>query len=252
MPRRQKLDRDFPPIDLASIPRELTGPVPRRLRLSKNGNRMAAAAAVMFALGVFSTLWIGVDRVQHLLHRAALRRDGRETVGEITRVWSASRSMKTKVSYIFAVNGVSFVGEELVPHQLAASLRNSDPLPIRYLPANPAVNHPAAWEWSVDSDTFVAPILSTALVLFLFTALRLERRVVADGLPAVGEITKCARARGGFSVNFDFRTRDGRVTKGSGWSQGRREIGERVCVLYLPQDPKRNLSYPALNYCVLQ
>jgi len=247
------MDRDFSSIDLASIPRELTGPLPRKVRLSKNGNRMAIAAVVMFALGIVLTLWIGVDRVQHLLHRAALRRDGRTTVGQIRRVWSSSRSMKTRVSYTFAVNGVLFVGDELVPHHLAVGLEDSDPLAIRYLPSNPAVNHPAAWEWSVDSDTFVVPILCTGLVLFLFTALHLERRLVVKGLPAVGEITKCAPAkRGGFSVNFDFRTEDGSVTKGSGWSSGRREIGERVCVLYLPENPKRNLSYPALNYCVVQ
>jgi hypothetical protein len=247
------MDRDFSSIDSASIPYELTGQVPRRLRLSKNGNRMAAAAAIMLALAVASTVWIGFDRVQHLLHRAALRSDGRETVGEIKRVWSASRSMKTRVSYTFAVNGVPFVGEELAPHHLAASLRDSGPLPIRYLPSNPAVNHPAAWEWSLDSDSVVAPILWTGLVLFLITALRSERRLVAKGLPAVGEITKCAPARrGGFSVNFDFCTEDGCVTKGSGWSQYRRETGERVCVLYLPENPKRNLSYPALNYRVVQ
>jgi len=247
------MDRDFSSIDLASIPRELTCPLPRNLRLSKNGNRMAAAAAIMLMFAVALTTWIGFDRVQHLLHRAAMRRDGRETVGEIKRVWSSSRSMKTRVSYTFVVNGAAFVGEELVPRQVAASLRNSDALPIRYLPSDPAVNHPAAWEWVVDTDTFVAPILSTGLFLFLFAALRSERRLVAKGLPAVGEITKCAPAgRGGFAVNFDFRTEDGIVTKGSGWSQCHREIGERVCVLYLPGNPKRNLSYPALNYCIVQ
>jgi len=247
------MDPNIFSIETASIPGELTGSSPRKLHLSKNGKRMATAAAVMFALGIFLTLWIGVDRVQHLLHRAALRRDGRTTIGEVRRVWSSSRSMKTRVSYTFAVNGVPFVGEELVPHHLAVSLEYSDPLPIRYLPSNPAVNHPAAWEWSVDSDTFVVPILCTGLVLFLVIALHSERRLVAKGLPAVGQITKCAPAkRGGFSLNFDFRTEDGIATKGSGWSQCHREIGERVCVLYLPEKPKRNLSYPALNYRVVE
>jgi hypothetical protein len=246
------MDRDFSSIQSASIPRELTGPLPRRLRLSKNGNLMAAAAAIMLALAVASTFWVGFDRVQHLEHRAALRHDGRETVGEIRRVWSASRSMKTRVSYTFAVNGVPFVGEELVPDQLVRSFPESGTLPIRYLPSNPAVNHPAAWEWSLDLDSFVAPILWIGLVLFLFTTLRSEHWLVAKGLPAVGEITKCAPARrGGFSVNFDFRTEDGSVTKGSGWSQCRRETGERVCVLYHPENPKRNLSYPSLNYRVV-
>lgn len=109
------MDSNFYSVEMASIPGALTGPLPRKVRLSKNGNRMAIAAVVMFALGIVLTFWIGVDRVQHLLQRAALRRDGRTTVGQIRRVWSSSRSMKTRVSYTFAVNGVLFVGDELVP-----------------------------------------------------------------------------------------------------------------------------------------
>ncbi len=249
------MDANFSPIEAASIPSELTGPLPRRLRLSRNGNRMATAAAIMLVLAVAFAFWIGLDRVQQLQHRAALRRTGRETVGKITRLWSASRSLKTRVSYTFAVNGVSFAGEARVPNQLVTSLSESNTLPIRYLPANPAVNHPAAWEWSalLDWDSFVAPIIGLALALFLFATLRSERRLVIGGLPAVGEITRCTPgSRGGFSVNFDFRTQDGSITKGSGWSESRREIGERVCVLYLPQNPRRNLSYPSLNYRVAQ
>jgi hypothetical protein len=214
---------------------------------------IAAAAAFMLALTIAFVCWVGLDRIQQLQHRAALRDDGRETVGEITRLWSAGRSLKTRVRYTFTVNGASFAGESLVPDELAASLRGSGTLPIRYLPANPAVSHPAAWEWSalLDWDSSVAPIVGMALALFLFVTWRADRRLVAEGLPVVGEITRCAPGRGnGFSVNFDFRTQDGTITKGSGWSENRREIGERVCVLYLSRNPQKNLSYPSLNYRV--
>lgn len=247
------MDAEVFPIEMTSIPSELTGPLPRRLRLSTNGRRMAIAAVVISALAMAFALWVGFDRVQQLQHRAALRRDGRDTVGEITRLWSASRSLKTRVSYTFTVNGLSFAGEARVPNQLVPSLSESGTLPIRYLPADPAVNHPAAWEWSalLDWDSFIAPIVGMALALFLFATLRSERRLVAEGFPTVGEITRCAPGRrGGFSVNFDFRMQNGGITKGGGWSQCHREIGERICVLYLPQNPRRNLSYPSLNYRV--
>ena len=249
------MDPNFSSIELASIPRELTDPQPRRFRLSKNGSRMVIAAVIMLALAAAYGLWVGLDRIQQLQNRAALRHDGSETVGEITRLWSAGRSLKTRVSYTFAVNGMSFAGEVRVPNQLVRNLRESNTLPIRYLPANPAVNHPAAWEGSalLDWDSFVGPVVGMALALFLFVTLRSERRLVVEGVPAVGEITQCAPGRrGGFSVSFDFRTQDGSITKGSGWSQSHREIGERVCVLYLPKNPRRNLSYPSLNYRVAE
>jgi hypothetical protein len=245
------MDRDFSSLDATSIPTELTGSLPRTLRLSRNGSQMATAAAIMLALTVAFAFWVGLDRVQQLKQRAALRRDGRETVGQIARLWSAGRSLKTKVGYTFSVSGVSFAGESRVPNELVPSLDNDSTLPIRYLPANPTVNHPSAWEWSasLDWDSFLAPIVGMGLALFLLVTLRSERKVVAIGVPAVGEITQCVPGRrGGFSVNFDFRTPDGSITRGSGWSNSRREVGERVCVLYLPQNPQRNLSYPSLNY----
>lgn len=249
------MDTNLSSVETTSIPIELTGASPRRLRLSGNGILMAFASAIMLALTASFAIWDGRDRAQQLEHRAALRHGAREVVGEITRLWSPGRSHKTRVGYTFVVNGISFAGEAQVPKQLAPTLRKSEAIAIRFLPADPAINHPAAWEWSalLDWDSLGTFVVGLALGLFPIWALRPERRLVAKGLPAVGEITKCVPAgRGGFSVNFDFHTEDGSVTKGSGWSQGRREIGERVCVLYLPENPKRNLSYPALNYRVIR
>lgn len=248
------MDRDLSSLEVASIPGELTEPLPRKLRLSGNGRAMVLAAAIMLVLTVAFALWVGVNRFQQLQNRAALRQSGREVVGEITRLWSSGHSLKTRVSYTFVVDGVSFSGQARVPNQLVSSLSNSNTLAIQYLPANPAVNQPAAWEpAAIDWNALGAVILGMALTLFLFVTLRLERGLVAEGIPAVGEITRCvAGRRSGFSVNFDFHAQDGSIIKGNGWSESRREIGERVCVLYLRQNPRRNLSYPSLNYRVAQ
>jgi Protein of unknown function (DUF3592) len=249
------MDTNFSSIGAATIPSELTGPLPRRSRLSGNGSQMAIVAALMLALAVAFALWVGIDRAQQLQHRAALRHDGQEAVGDITRLWSSGRSLKTRVSYTFIANGISFKGEARVPGQLVHSLRESDTVPIRYLPANPSVNHPAAWEWSalLDWDSFVAPIIGVALCLFLIVPLRSEHQLVAEGLPVAGVITQCSPGkRGGFSVTYDFRTQDGSVTKGNGWSRARQEVGATVCVLYLPHNPRRNEPYPSLNYRVVQ
>lgn len=249
------MDSDLSSIGMTSIPSELSGSLPRQLRLSKNGIKMATAAAVMLILAVGFALSFAIGTVPQLQNETALRHDGIETVGQITRLWSQGRPIVLKVRYTFVAAGVPYTGEARVPDRFWHSLRDAGSLPIRYLPTNPAINHPAAWELSAlsDWDSLAAPIVGVALALFLLGPLRSERRLVAKGLPAVGEITQCTPGkRGGFSVSFDFRTQDGSITKGSGWSEGRREIGERVCVLYLPQNPQRNLSYPPLNYRVVQ
>jgi hypothetical protein len=249
------MDSDLSSLGMAIIPSELSGSRPRRLRLSKNGVRMATAAAVMLMLAVGFALSFAIGTVPQLQNEKALRHDGIETVGEITRLWSQGRPIVLKVSYTFVVAGVSYTGEARVPDRFWHGLRDAASLPIRYLPANPAISHPADWEWSAfsDWDSLAAPIVGAALALFLLVPLFSERRLVAKGLPAVGEITQCTPGRrGGFSVSFDFRAQDGSITKGRGWSESRQQAGERVCVLYFPQNPRRNLSYPSPNYRVAQ
>lgn len=249
------MDTNLSSVEATCIPTELTGAAsPRRLRLTGNGILMASVTAIMLALTAAFAVSIGMDRMQQLQHRAALRNGAQEAIGQITRLWSPGRSHKTRVAYAFVANGISFAGEAQVPKQLAPTLRESEAIPIQFLPADPAINHPAAWEWPalMDWDSLVALALGLTLAVFPLWALRSERKLVARGLSTAGKITKCAPAgRGGFSVNFDFYTEDGSVTNGSGWSQCPREIGEQVCVLYLPEAPQRNLSYPALNYRVI-
>ena len=249
------MDSDISSIGMTIIPSELSGSLPRPLRLSKNGVKMAAAAAVMLILAVGFALSFAIGTVPQLQKERDLRRNGTETVGEITRLWSQGRPIVLKVSYTFVVAGVSYTGEARVPDRFWHGLHDAPSLPIQYLPSNPAINHPEAWELTAlsDWDSLVAPIVGLALAVFLLVPLRSERRLVAKGLPAVGEITQCTPGkRGGFSVSFDFRAQDGSVTKGSGWSESRQQVGERVCVLYFPQNPRRNLSYPSPNYRVGQ
>jgi hypothetical protein len=249
------MDSDLSSIGMTIIPSELSGSLPRQLRLSKNGVKMATAATAMLILAVGFALSFAIGTLPQLQNETALHRDGIGTVGEITRLWSQGRPIVLKVSYTFVAAGSSYAGEARVPDRFWHSLHDSASLPIRYLPSNPAINHPAAWELSAfsDWDSLAAPIVGVALALFLLVPLRSERRLVAKGLPAVGEITQCTPGkRGGFSVSFDFRAQDGSITKGRGWSESRQQVGERVCVLYFPQNPRRNLSYPSPNYRVAQ
>jgi hypothetical protein len=249
------MDSNFSSIEAANIPSELAGPLPRRLRLSGNGIQMVVLAAIFLVLAIVAALWSGIGTVQELRYREALRRDGKDTVGEITRLWSSGRSLKLRVSYTFSVDEIHFAGNAQVPEQIGGSLRGASSLPIRYLPANPAINHPATWEWSAlqQAGRIQASILLATIALILFVPLRFERTLIARGSPIVGVITKCSPGRrGGFSVNYDFRTQDGRVTKGSGWSPSRSEIGASVWILHVPQNPRRNQPYPSLNYRVTQ
>jgi hypothetical protein len=81
--------------------------------------------------------------------------------------------------------------------------------------------------------------------MLLLTAVLMERQVVANGTSVNASITNCsANGKGGFMVKYEFRAEDGSEIKGSGWSASDQDIGTKICVLYLPRNPKRNQPYP--------
>jgi len=262
------MDSSLQPAASSTIPSELTGPLPRRLQATGSGQYFGLLAPALLAVAVAAALWGGVDAVQQMQRKAALRRDSSEIVGEISRMRKGKSS--GTVYYTFTSNGIAFTGKAEVPGFLQYSLRGSSILAIRYLPANPDVNHPAAWEWSLiywhplPSDLVHLPDFSSDLQLFFgllilgapglvfFMGLRSGRKLLAEGLPTVGLVTKCTPGtRGSFLVRYEFHTEDGKVANGS-CGGSRKEIGAKVCVIYLPQNPQRNMTYPSSYYRVVQ
>jgi hypothetical protein len=98
---------------------------------------------------------------------------------------------------------------------------------------------------------FFVPILFVVPGTAILLTKRMDRRLVAEGKPVVAAVTGCDRSKSGFIVKYEFRAADGTMAKGDGWSQNRQEIGASIWVLYLPQNPGRNLLYPSLNYQVV-
>jgi hypothetical protein len=182
------MDSNLHLAEAPTIPSELMGQLPRRTRISHNGIQMAIAATGLLAFAVFSSYFVIANALQARQTRDALRRESNETTGQV------KRTHKSKVDYTFTVDGRSFAGEAFMPNQMAESLRDFDPLPVRYLPSNPAINHPAAWEES-RSPWFglTLSILSAAGALLPLGWLRSDRHLVAEGKPAVAVITKWVR-----------------------------------------------------------
>jgi hypothetical protein len=216
-------------LDSASIiPIELTGQLPRRTRLEKP-IQWAAILTIILGIAVAIILWAGRFAVQLTETRTALRHESSEATGVVEELWkSASRS--------------------------GPKLRVSDPLTIRYLPSNPAVNHPAAWEEPTVAAwlPFWIPTVLVLILVGMLIKMSIIRRLLTEGRPAVAVVTKCSRGgRGQIFVEYEFRTKEGRVMTGI-WNESLEKIGANFCVLYLPQNPRRNMRYPSSDYRVVQ
>ena len=240
--------------DAPTIPSELMGQLPRRTCISNNGIRMAIAATGLLAFAVFLSYVVVGNSLKAMRTSDTLRREGSEAVGLVG--WTH----KSEVDYTFTVDGRSFTGEASMPNQVAKSLDRFDRLPIRYLPSNPVINHPAAWEESRSPWLGIAlAILSAAGAFLPLGWLRNDRRLVAEGKPTVAVITKWVRgSKGGAGADYEFRTECGSATTGStrsamfDWNVVRQKTGVAICVLYLPTNPRQNLPYEELGYRVAQ
>jgi len=244
-----------------TAPLELTGALPRETSLSDEGSTTAMVATVLILVAVAAAIWAGIHAVKQMAHTAALRREGLQAAGQVTklRAGRSSTPWDSKsgwwVSYGFTANGIALTGESRVPSRLLDSLRLLGPLPIRFLPSNPAINHPAAWEESALSSWawLAVAAVPAAFGILLLAPFRGQRQLVIEGVPTAGVITKCSSgSRGVWSVEYQFRPAYGSVVKGHTGDTSRLEAGATICVLYLPKNPRLNQSYPVRYYRVAQ
>ena len=235
----------------SQIPQELTGPVPRNVRLragSKQG--LTALAYALLAVGVIFVVWNIFSTVQQFKLRTALRASGQLAIGTVSLVGDQTRS-GTTVHYTFAVNGVGYLGRSEVPDSV--QLHDSDKINIRYLPSNPAMNHPADWEWSAWEE--LQPV-SVGIIFIVIIGrvpgyLRRERTLAREGIPAEGVVGSCTRNRNGLRVAYEFRSEKGERIQGTSNCKDVFQPGQSIWNLYQPGDPTKNRSYPLSDYDIV-
>ncbi len=238
----------------SSMPAELSGKLPRTIQLSDGNEYVPVIIAVLFALAVIGSLWYGKHAIHEMRQSSALHQDGVDAPGEIMKLGRAGRGPDV-ISYTFAANGRTFSGMTEVPPDLVQSLSKSNTVAVRYIPSNPTINHPSAWEWSLSSEwLLIFMLLGFGSVPYTtWMSYSRDRRVAAYGTPAVGTVTKCQTSgRGRIRIKYEFHTAAGTPIKGIGYSNAIQEIGAAVWVLYLPQNPERSVPYPVPGYLVEQ
>jgi hypothetical protein len=249
------LDASLPVTRELSLP-EINALIPRRVQMSSEQPKM-----LLFSLLVFlatGAIWFGFYSYYsgHVQQREVLRRDGRELIAQITDLPSGKG--QTYVQYTFRVGRVWYSGEAKLPDG-PLEVAVGQPIPIRYLPADPTTNHPAAWEWRLGWD--IVPILFLLLlsgagflpgVLLPIKLLR-ERTLARNGWCVDGKVTGCAPNHTKFSIDYEFHTQEHLLVEGSnGFSDEEYELGARIRIIYLRDHPRRNAFYPLLAYQIVE
>lgn len=228
-----------------SMPSELMGRTPRKVRLTGVGWAYAVVGASIFLLGL-----AGMAKVLHLSEneratQSALRQDGGESLGRVTRKWG--RGTSRYISYSFSVGRDVYLGDAETPIEIWNSLHEGDPLPVRYLPSTPDVNHPAAWAGSTILWSLVLPGFLLPFSLLFVWRFPLQRRVAIEGIPAwacILERERTSASKGQQWESYTFRRADGELEYGRCPMDVCLKTGSTVCVLYLPGKPSRSAIYP--------
>jgi hypothetical protein len=217
--------------------------------------QLAAGGKVLVGLSVFFLILGPVlatvisNQIRHERDRDRQIADqGADATATVLRVWrSSDKEAAHMVSYTFDVDGREVRGKSKLYREAWSGLHAGDPLPIRYLPLNPEVNRPAQRTPGPPADWF--PWVMALMFIwppFLFWAMiRRQSQLLAEGRPAPATITQIRRAKQ-LIAYYEFKLLSGEVLKGR--SQVRRrtpiEPGAQACVLYLPDNPRRNSLYP--------
>ena len=157
-------------------------------------------------------------------------------------------------SYDFSYNGQHFRGSVRTPENIWRTLAPGSKIPVRFLPDQPNINHPSDWAMDVLPTAF-PPALAAGLAvipaLMWFMSRRL-RVLLVEGLPAPGIVTKVSRTKDRWAVGYQFRQRNGALGKGRGHLRLKPEVGASICVVYHPDNPRRNHLYPLEFYKVAE
>lgn len=239
------------------LPDELTGPLPRKVRmnLSGGGARFLLILAWCCSVGGSSSLgWNCYHDASQYQIRAALRAGHREViVGDVTG-FSYGRYSPTNVYYAFTVDGRTYSGEATEPFggMTGEPLNKGGEIPIRFLPSNPTTNHPDGWEWSPGWFYLAGEAFFTALGIVVFLVLLRDRKLARHGKAAPGVVLSCVRKAPSFRVEYEFRTECGASMRGNSESTDEYVAGARIWVLYLSKRPQRNHIYPMLYHSVAE
>jgi hypothetical protein len=218
---------------------------PVRLTLTGKALLVIAGALVVGAgvLGVFLERKVQRERAE----RTLLRDQGVAADAVITRVWQGGeKENEHRVTYRFAYEGKIYSRTAGTPVSIWRSLAPGANLPIRFVPSSPAISHPVAWP-STGLPLWFPYLLASMVAVPAFLlpiAVRREARLLAEGRPAPGRVTGFKRAGKTIQVQYEFHLLNGALVKGKVNRSKPPIEGTTVCVLYDPENPRRNAPYP--------
>jgi hypothetical protein len=219
----------------------------RPVCLTRQGKALIGLGVVLAIGGVVLGVFLaGVSRRQ-TEERRLLRTEGLAADATVTRAWIAdSKDRQPWIAYRFDYGGRGYVHEVETPRQIWQGLPTGSTIQVRFVPSRPSISHPIAWNAQV-LPLWLACLLGAtmaALSPLPLIPVRRQTRLLTEGRPAPGRVTAVKRADKFLVVHYEFRLLNGVVAKGKSNASKAPAGDAPLCVLYDPENPRRNGLYP--------
>src|SRR5947207_897153 len=128
-------DRDWRP------PAELQRPGPRPVRLAGRGIGLSILMVFIIIFGFGTGALMTYKSQSQQRERQLLDSEGRPADGTVLRLWRTNdKSVYHMVQYRFTAEGRDITASRVAPQHLWNTLHVDDPIQIRYVPSDPAIN----------------------------------------------------------------------------------------------------------------
>jgi hypothetical protein len=230
---------------------ELAQSRPRDVALTAGGRTLVVLAVLLFTAAIGVDVGMYNEARRQAGERRAIVEDGVMTTGVVTRLWSGGDDRR-RVRYEFTVNGRVIRGERQVSTERRQTLQVGSPIDVRYLPSSSAVNDLGGRPRSgipMALPFVLAPAIAALGVLCLVRVHR-QRRLLSEGRVASAMVTGHAThhsSHGGThrSITFTFPLLSGAMASGKSRTSSKPPaLGSEIAVVYDPDQPRRNATYP--------
>ncbi len=229
-------------------PAELANPGPREVEIAAGGIALLVLSGLLVLGGIAAGIFLWRDGTGRAAFQQRLAGEGVTAEAVVTRLYRGGGKDSSRfAAYQFEFDGSIYRSSTRVPRSIWNTLKEGQPLTVRFVPSDPARSRPVDWS-TAGPPAWVALLPASGLIalagVFVW-AVRRAHRLLSEGRPAPGIVVRHSRAKHGQYLHYEFPLLNGSI--GTGKSDPSRNpvpVGDAICIVYDRDNPKRNSTYP--------